>query len=177
MNRYFEPMRTIGIFLLLIIVCSSQTYGQQYDRSAGIRLGGSSGLTFKKFVVNEQALEVIVSNRKEGIQLTGLYMMHQPMHVSFNENFYFYYGVGGHIGVEKHGDISKIYANNDPTIFTYENISYLTLGIDGMIGVEYRMLSVPITLSLDLKPYLNYVGMRKVKADFWDASIAIKYIF
>ena len=51
------------------------------------------------------------------------------------------------------------------------------MGIDGIIGIEYRMLSVPITLSLDLKPYLNYIGMRKVKADFWDASIAIKYVF
>lgn len=176
MNQYTKPIKTIGLLLLLITACD-QSFGQQYDRSAGVRLGGSSGLTFKKFIVDEQAFEMIISNRREGIQLTGLYMMHQPMHVSFNENFFFYYGVGGHIGAEKHGDISKIYSNSDPTIFTYENKSFLTLGIDGIIGVEYRMLSVPITLSLDLKPYVNYVGMRKVKADFWDASIAIKYIF
>ncbi|MEO9803176.1 MAG: hypothetical protein ABJF04_08020 [Reichenbachiella sp.] len=162
---------------ILLVVSFGQIQAQQYDRSAGIRLGGSSGLTFKKFIVDEQAIELIISNQKNGIQLTGMFLMHQPMHVSFNENFYFYYGVGGHVGVEEHDNLDKILSNNDPTMFLYEEKSYLTLGIDGMIGIEYRMLSVPITLSIDSKPYLNYVGLRKVKADFWDASIAIKYVF
>lgn len=162
---------------LLLAFSSEHVRAQQYDRSAGVRLGGSSGLTFKKFIVNEQAFEAIVSNRKKGIQLTLMYLMHQPMRVSFNENFYFYYGVGGHIGSEKHGGIDKVLSNTDPTAFDYVHKSYLTMGFDGMIGIEYRMLSVPITLSLDLKPYLNYVGLRKVTGDFWDASIAIKYVF
>ncbi|MEO9966181.1 MAG: hypothetical protein ABJF11_10355 [Reichenbachiella sp.] len=176
MNSNNQNSIFIGLILLLML-SSVHGYSQQYDRSAGIRLGGSSGLTFKKFIVEEEAFEVIISNRKHGIQLTGLYLIHQPMDVSFNDNFYFYYGVGGHVGAEKHGDISKVLFDSDPSIFMYEEKSYLTLGIDGMIGIEYRMLSVPITLSLDLKPYLNYVGMRKIKADFWDASIAIKYVF
>lgn len=163
--------------LMFIIMLSDYSIAQQYDRSSGIRLGGSSGLTFKKFIVDEQAVEVIVSNRKSGIQLTLLYLMHQPMHVSFNDNFFFYYGVGGHVGSEEHGGIDKQLANLDPASFNYVNKNYLTLGIDGMIGIEYRMLEVPITLSIDLKPYMNYVDLRKVKADFWDASIAIKYVF
>lgn len=171
-------LKTIRLLLFFAIISLGQPiYGQQYERSAGIRLGGSSGLTFKKFLVNEQAIEAILSGRKGGIQLTALLLMHHPMHVSFNENFFFYYGVGGHIGSEKHHDISKVMLNDDSMLFRYEDKSYLTLGIDGMIGIEYRMLSVPITLSLDLKPYLNYVGLRKLKADFWDASIAIKYVF
>ncbi|WP_139793865.1 hypothetical protein [Reichenbachiella faecimaris] len=164
-------------FFMLLILGWGQTQAQQYDRSAGIRLGGSSGLTFKKFIIDEQAVELIVSNRKNGIQLTILHLLHQPMHVSFNENFFFYYGVGGHVGSEKHSGIEKELSNFDPNDFNYVDKNYLTLGIDGMIGIEYRMLSVPITLSMDLKPYLNYVGFRKVKADFWDASIAIKYVF
>ncbi|WP_420579974.1 hypothetical protein [Reichenbachiella sp.] len=166
------------VYLLVLLIFSSGfSLAQQYDRSAGIRLGGSSGLTFKKFIVDEQSIEAIVSNRRSGIQLTVLHVLHQPMHVSFNENFYFYYGVGGHIGSEEHSGIDKELSNADPTEFEYIEKNYLTMGIDGIIGIEYRMLSVPITLSLDLKPYLNYIGMRKVKADFWDASIAIKYVF
>lgn len=176
MNYMHYLVKVVGI-VMLFTFCFAQVQAQQYDRSAGIRLGGSSGLTFKKFIIDEQAIEVIVSNRKSGVQLTGLFLMHQPMHVSFNDNFYFYYGVGGHIGVEEHDNLDKILSSSDPNDFLYEEKSYLTLGIDGMIGIEYRMLSVPITFSLDLKPYLNYVGLRKVKADFWDASIAIKYVF
>jgi len=165
-----------GLFTLLVF-STEPAQAQQYDRSGGVRLGGSSGLTFKKFIVNEQAIEAIVSNRENGIQLTVMYLMHQPMNVSFNDNFFFYYGVGGHVGSENHGGIDKELSNTDPTNFNYAEKSYLTMGIDGMIGIEYRMLNVPITLSLDLKPYLNYLGFKKVKADFWDASIAIKYVF
>ncbi len=164
-------------FLMLMVIGAERVQAQQYDRSAGVRLGGSSGLTYKKFIIDEQAVEAIVSSRKNGVQLTVMYLIHQPMHVSFNENFYFYYGVGGHIGSEKHGGIDKVLSNSDPTTFDYVDKNYLTMGIDGMFGLEYRMLSVPITLSLDMKPYINYVGLRKVKADFWDAAIAIKYVF
>lgn len=162
---------------MLLTLSSGQIWAQQYDRSAGVRLGGSLGLTFKKFVVDEQAVEAIVSNRKKGIQLTLMYLMHQPMHVSFNENFYFYYGAGGHVGSERHGGINKVLYNVDPPEYYYTDKNYLTMGIDAIIGIEYRMLSVPITLSLDLKPYINYIGFRELDADFWDASIAIKYVF
>lgn len=169
-------LKVVCLFMLFII-SYGHSKAQQYDRSAGIRLGGSSGLTFKKFIVDEQSIEAIISNRRSGIQLTILHLIHQPMHVSFNENFYFYYGVGGHVGSEEYSGIDKELSNADPTEFNYIEKNYLTMGIDGMIGIEYRMLSVPITLSLDLKPYLNYIDMRKIKADFWDASIAIKYVF
>lgn len=162
---------------VLLGLNSRQTHAQQYDRSAGVRLGGTFGLTYKKFIVDEQAAEVIISNRRSGIQLTIMYLLHQPMHVSFNENFFFYYGVGGHVGSEEHSGIDKVMFQTNVDDFYYEEKNYLTMGIDGMIGVEYRMLNVPITLSLDLKPYLNYVGFRKLKGDFWDASIAIKYVF
>jgi hypothetical protein len=167
--------KQLSLFLLLSFPFLA--LAQQYDKSAGIRLGGTSGLTFKKFIVDEQAIETIVSSRRDGVQVTVTWIMHHPMEVSFNENFFFYYGVGGHIGVEKHDDISKQLYSENPPLFNYENKSFLSLGADALIGVEYRMLNVPITFNLDMKPYVNYVGMRKLEAKFWDVAIAIKYIF
>ena len=166
-------LRSAGIILLLSL--PTLVSAQQYGKSAGIRLGGTSGITYKQFIVNEQAIETIVSGRNGGVQLTILWTMHHPMEISFNENFYFYYGVGGHLGMEKHDDITK--KLDTVSGFWYESKKYIALGVDALIGIEYRMLNIPITLSMDMKPYLNYVGMRKLDGQFWDVAIAVKYIF
>lgn len=169
--------RSIFLLGIFCILSFCNVYGQEYDHSAGFRLGGTSGITYKKFLVEEQAIEFLISGRNKGVQLTGMYIYHQPMAVSFNENFYFYYGVGGHVGAEEFGDIDKRVISQDQDVFVYERQQYLTMGIDAIAGIEYRMFSVPITLSFDIKPYFNYVGLRNLKADFWDSSITIKYIF
>jgi len=167
----------VGIGIILCTFRIDDMIAQQYNRSAGIRIGGTSGVTYKKFIVEEESLELILSGRNNGIQLTTLYLFHHPMQISFNENFYFYYGVGGHLGMEQFDQYEKVLFNDDPNNFFYSEKQYFTVGIDAMAGIEYRMFSVPITLSLDIKPYVNYIGLRYLKADFWDASIAIKYIF
>lgn len=170
-------MKRIIIFLILITSAFSTLHAQEYDRSAGLRLGGTSGITYKKFLVHEQAIEFLISGRNNGVQLTGLYVYHQPMAVSSNENFYFYYGVGGHVGSEEFDDLNKRVISQSPDAFTYQKDQFFTIGVDAIAGVEYRLFSVPITLSFDIKPHFNYVGLRYLKADFWDSSITIKYIF
>ena len=168
--------QAIGLMAILVLVTIATSHAQQYDRSAGIRLGGTSGLTYKKFIVEEQAFETIISNRNAGVQMTGLIVFHQPMEFSFDENFYFYYGAGAHVGMEKHSDIHKAPFNGTSGYY-YVRKDFIALGVDAIAGVEYRLLSVPITMSIDIKPYLNFVGMRKLKTDFWDVSIGFKYLF
>lgn len=169
-------MKNIG--LTIILLCSFVSLkAQEYNRSAGVRLGGTSGVTYKKFLVEEQAVEFLLSGRNNGVQLTTMYVFHEPMAISFNENFYFYYGVGGHVGSEEFSGLNKEFISTDPDVFSYKKEQFLTMGIDAIVGIEYRLLSVPITLSFDIKPYFNYVGLRHLKADFWDSSITVKYIF
>lgn len=169
-------MKNIG--LTIILLCSLMSVNaQEYNRSAGLRLGGTSGITYKKFLVEEQAIEFLLSGRNNGVQLTAMYVFHEPMAISFNENFYFYYGVGGHVGTEQFSDLTKELVPTDPESFVHKREQFLTMGVDAIAGIEYRLLSVPITLSFDVKPYFNYVGLRHLKADFWDSSITIKYIF
>ena len=83
--------RTIIILMLILPVC---LFGQDYDRAAVVRLGSTSGLTYKKFIVEREAIEMIVSGRNDGTQFTALYEFHKPMEVAFeDENFHFYYGI------------------------------------------------------------------------------------
>ena len=168
-----------GAILFLLVGVSS--FGQQlYDKSAGVRLGYTSGFTFKKFIETDESIEVMLSGRKSGIQITTLYAFNRPMQFSFNENFYVYYGMGGHFGLERHRNLDKELildgGGGEPTSQNVEK-SYFTIGADAIVGIEYRWLSVPVTIGFDVKPFFNYIGFRHVRGNFWDSAISFKYVF
>lgn len=163
--------------LFFLIVSWSLSGQQLYQKSAGIRLGHTSGLTFKNFVTEDEAVEMILSGRNEGMQLTVQYLFHELMEFSFNDRFYLHYGVGGHVGYEKFDDLSKTLSNAEGDAFIYEEKSFFTMGIDASLGIEYRWLEIPATFGFDIKPYFNFIGMRHTKARFWDAAISFKYVF
>lgn len=166
------------ICLITMMLWSSTAMAQSmYEQSAGIRLGHTAALTFKKFMIEEEALEVMVSGRKDGLQLTTIYTFHKPMEFSFNENFFLYYGVGAHVGYENYDRFSKTLISLEPPAFEFRDRTFFVMGADALLGIEYRWLSVPITVSFDLKPYFTFIGMRYTNGRFWDSAIAFKYIF
>lgn len=150
---------------------------QLYEKSAGVRLGHTSGVTYKKFFTENEAIELILSGRNDGMQFTAVYHFHQPMDLAFNDRFYLHYGIGGHLGYEKFDDLAKVLSNAEGTEFIYEERSFYTMGVDVDLGVEYRWLEVPVTFGFDLKPYFNFIGMRYSRTKFWDAAISLKYVF
>lgn len=169
-------MKYILTALFLSLLFSS--YGQQlYEKSAGIRLGYTSGLTFKNFVTENESVEFILSGRNEGMQFTAIYQFHQPMEFSFNDKFYIHYGVGGHIGYEKFDNLAKVLTTEVGDEFAFEEKSFFAMGVDANLGLEYRALEVPATIGFDIKPIFNFIGMRHTQGHFWDAAISFKYVF
>ncbi len=161
------------LYLVLAYTC----HAQQYAQSAGLRLGTTAGLTYKKFLTEEKAVEILMSGRNDGFQIITMYVNHLPMEVAFSEFFYGYYGIGGHLGFERFDGLRKVLTSIDPPDFEYEDQTYFIMGVDALIGVEYRWLSIPMTVGFDLKPYFNFIGMRHTEAHFWDAAITLKYVF
>lgn len=92
----------ISIFIGLFACIAGTSQAQYYIHSAGIRLGGSYGFTYKKFFDENQAFEFLFGGRNTGIQLTGTYQYYKPLNLSKNETFFIFYGGGGHIGYEKY---------------------------------------------------------------------------
>ncbi|MEM6734727.1 MAG: hypothetical protein AAGC64_01735 [Bacteroidota bacterium] len=165
------------LFTLIALASTSVDAQQLYDKSGGIRLGSTSGLTYKKFVTESEAAEMMLSGRNNGIQFTLLYHFHRPLEFSFNDRFYLHCGIGGHIGYEKFDDLAKILSNAQGDEFIYEERSFFVMGMDTGLGIEYRWLEVPVTLGFDLKPYFDFIGMRYTRTKFWDAGISFKYVF
>ena len=84
-NKEIISMRRF-ILVLAGTLAAIASFAQEYEQSAGLRLGHSGGLTYKKFIVNEQAFEFMLTGRNNGVQVTGLYLNHIPLSLSFNES-------------------------------------------------------------------------------------------
>lgn len=135
------------------------------DNLIGIRGGWYSGITFQHYLSESKAVEGLLQFARGGINITGLYELHEP--ISGADGFGFYYGAGAHLG---------IYQENRYNLFgdRYSG-SGAVIGIDGIAGVEYIFDQIPLQLSLDYKPALNIGG-----GDIWlfhDTALGIRIYF
>ena len=163
MNKYLF----LGVFLLAFSLAEAQ----YYDQSVGLRLGNTSGVTYKNFLTEREAMEIMVSGRNHGIQLTGLYQVYKPLNLG--DDFFLYYGGGAHVGSERWPEPYDAYppAPVNPELQHNEFV----MGVDGILGVEYRSRT-PLTFGLDIKPYLQFVGFKYTHLEFWDVAVSVKFL-
>lgn len=147
-------IRTVRNFLVLALLTfvSQQSFAQlSSTHAAGVRFGSSTGFNYRYAFAEDRALEGILSvqsnSKSSRVRLVGLYEYHKPL----SGDFSWYYGFGGSIGSYKY----KAFTNADGV--RVDANSELSLSIDGIVGVEYNIPSTPIALSLDIKPYLDFI--------------------
>lgn len=146
-------MKKILCLLALAIASFSAASAQDYNWAVGARIGGDLGGATVKYKFNSSAaVEAIFATPWDGgFTSTALYERHVPV---IDRGFHFYYGAGGHIG--------KI-----DTKFA--------LGVDGIVGIEYKLRDLPLVFSLDYKPMFNIV--EKSKFYLADIALGIKVAF
>jgi len=156
-------MKKISVVFLLATCLSIAAIAQDYKTGIGVRGGFANGITIKHFIGANTAIEGIIATRWRGIELTGLFEIHN---VAFKtERLKWYYGLGGHVGAWD----GKYTHWGDP------KNSYTVIGIDGILGLEYSFTEIPFNLSIDWKPAFNLVGYSGFWAD--GGAISLRYIF
>ncbi|MFD2741874.1 MULTISPECIES: hypothetical protein [Sphingobacterium] len=152
-------MKYITKFYLLltcIFLFSGSTYAQlRSQHAAGLRFGSATGFNYRYALNDVNAVEGILSVQSNStssrFRLVGLYQYHQPI----NEDFSWYWGYGGSIG----SYTTKAFQSQQPdgTVNFHARNSELALSVDGIAGVEYNIPTTPIAVSLDIKPYFDFL--------------------
>ena len=92
---------------------------------------------------------------------------------AFNSTHIFLYkGYGGHIGYSK--GRPDDYENST---HYYRRPSYPLAGIDGILGLEYRLYKYPFTAGFEFKPFAELGGRRIFRLNLWDFGVVLKYTF
>lgn len=146
------------------------SYGQ-YNTAIGVRGGGTTGLTVKHFVSGNAALEGILGVWYHGVSGTILFEQHTPV---FNEaGFNLYYGGGGHVAADARSRYYVYYYNDRR--YSYYPGGGVGVGIDGIVGLEYKIPKAPIAFSLDVKPFVEFTNFGTWFS--FDPGIGVKVAF
>ncbi|MCK5105268.1 MAG: hypothetical protein KAR17_20735 [Cyclobacteriaceae bacterium] len=166
-------------FTILLLFLMASAMAQEYKNSTGLRLGKTDGVTYKRFLTENGAVEFMLGfgGYDKGMQIYTTYQWHIQIPTQFTENLYVYYGVGGHVGHIRAHDNRNYYINDSTVVSDDEKKTYYAIGVDGVIGLEYRIFTVPMTVSMEVKPYFEYYGLRYTQFRFWDFGFTVKYIF
>lgn len=151
---------TLQSFILVVLgLCfAKSSFAQLTSQHAiGARFGSASGINYRYTLAQDRAVEGILSVQSNStssrFRLVGLYEYHKPIAGDFS----WYYGYGGSIG-------SYTYkAFTDANGQYHNSKGELSLSIDGIVGVEYNIPNAPIALSLDIKPYFDFIQESSIR--------------
>ena len=157
--------RVASIFLLLFLLHAEHSIGQSMGDSYRTALGVKfypGAISIKHFIQPNRALEGLAYFWNYGFRFTGLYEVHGD--VNGAAGLKWYVGPGGHIGFWN-TDWENKYPSRGRGIM---------IGIDGVLGLDYKIKSAPINLSLDIQPFFNIANYTYF--DAW-GGLGIRYTF
>lgn len=151
-----------GLFTFFCCMTAAISFSQtNYDRGIGLKFPGGLAVTYKDMLRNNKAWEAQAMFWDKGARFVALYEFHF-YNLDNAGRIAWYVGPGAHIGFYK----SK---------FQESYNSSADIGIDGVIGLDYKIKNVPINLSLDWQPSISVVG--KSTASPALGGLAVRYTF
>lgn len=161
-------------FCLLILGYTDAFAQLTSEHAIGGRFGSAQGVTYRHTLQPDRAVEGILSvqsnSKSRRFRMVGLYQYHQPL----RDDFTWYYGFGGSIGSYKQKGYTEVSSEGNSRYINPN--SELALSLEGVIGVEYNIPEAPISVSLDLKPYLDFLQESSIRLiDPFGFSIRYKF--
>jgi hypothetical protein len=165
--------RTFTIFIIILLAASS-AWSQNYRQAAGLRLGASGGITYRRMLGADVAGEVMLLGQNHGTSVVFLFEKQKPAVLFDDLNMNFIYGAGAHIGGANHS-----YDCNDPYNHDYYYHGYNTIqvGFDGFASFEYLIPRYPIALSLECKPYFEFFDEHNFGIHLFQIAFGARYTF
>ena len=170
MKRAYILLTTI----IILFYCPLQ--GQYSNKQAGIRGGYRGGFFYQ---VTEQAGNAetgflgMVGFHNNGVQFTGLRVVYETSLAEISPDLYLAWGYGGHAGF--------VYTNQleflGEKYYFYRSRFCPLIGVDGWGAVEYRFRSVPLIISLNIKPYIELTIPSFLNIVPADLGVSISYSF
>ena len=173
--------------LLLIaigLLSTSSLLAQHKNWGVGLRLGDPVGISVKRYVSRQKAVEFNIGrtwgynysnafyrhnnyNRdfydyewhqlRSSVSLQGRYLIHKDLGVREIPGLDWYYGMGAQLRVFNVDYRYRYYPTNEKKqgITRTDRVTHTDIGLDGIIGLEYSWREVPITVFADVNLFLE----------------------
>ena len=133
-----------------------------------MKLWAGGGVSLKTFISDRNALEFIGFFDRYGTRITGLYEFHG--NINGAPGLKWYVGPGAHVGFWNNRYWDRRYPG-------YRGGA--VVGIDGVLGLDYKFNGAPINMSIDWQPSFEFGDFGDRYGGFngnW-GGFAIRYTF
>ncbi len=148
------------LFAGILLQANSQSLGTSYTTAIGVKVYPAS-LSVKHFVQQNNAIEGLLAFWESGNRLTGLYEIHGDINNAAGLKWYI--GPGAHIGFW-----NDTWKKNNPT-----RESGMVVGVDGILGLDFKFKNVPLNMSIDWQPSFNLIGYQYFESGW--GGLGIRY--
>ncbi len=131
MKHLFLAVLTI-FFVATAFAQNRTANSNDYKTAIGVKVWNGGAINLKTFISEKNALEFSGFFYNRGTRISGLYEMHGDLNTDGNLRWYL--GFGGHVSLYK---------------------GYTAAGVDGVIGIDYKVPSAPLNFALDWQPALE----------------------
>ncbi len=152
LRRLFIPL--IVLFYFSGKLSAQTTENNFYKTAVGVKFYPGA-ITLKHFVADNRCIEVLAYFWR-GNRLTGLY--EKNFSIPDFESVKWYAGAGAHV---------SLYDRN-----YYEGASFL--GLDGVLGLDYKPRNLPLNFTLDWQPSFDLGGGNGFSANW--AGLGIRFV-
>lgn len=155
MRKAIVLVSALFVFAIASQAQSKSAGGYSYRTALGVKVWDGAGISLKHFF-DKNAGELIAYFWGHGMRITGLYEIHGDFNGA--PGLKWYIGPGAHIGFydTKHGDGAFV-------------------GIDGVLGLDYKFRGAPINMSLDWQPSFEFGEGRGFYGNW--GGLGIRYTF
>jgi hypothetical protein len=182
LKTFGENFQKLVLLTILTLTISSISFAQglsidspNYRTAIGLRGGELGGITFKHFTRSDAAVEAIFGVGYSDPRLFAFTLLFEKHVPAFNvSGMRWYYGGGGHVTLV--GSRSGYYRHPWGFRRHYYDGGVVGLGIDGVLGLEYKIPPIPFAISFDFKPYIEVVSGGGVFGSL-DPALGIKLTF
>lgn len=155
-----KKLFVLSLFVIITAAASAQSMGDSYKTAVGVKFYPGA-ITVKGFTQENKGLEGLAYIWQYGFRFTGLYEIYGDINAA--PGLKWYVGPGVHVGGwrDKWKDVYPGRENG------------FMFGVDGVLGLDYKINGAPINVSLDWQPSFNIVGYNYFEGGW--GGIGIRY--
>ena len=161
-------------FYIIILLCLSTTAFSQFQvKEVGIRLGYTSGFSFRVNLEEDLSYEAQCGYRDKGAIFSMIRLQHHEIGMDKIGNWNLLYGLGAHAGFY-FTDSYRIFFRE---VYFGREIFTPVVGFNGYVGIEYQLVDTPVTFGFSYQPFVEISLKQLFGVNFWDFGFAVKYRF
>ncbi|MDA3817311.1 MAG: hypothetical protein PF486_08035 [Prolixibacteraceae bacterium] len=136
--------------LFFIVLLPALLPAQNYNRSLGVRTGSSRSIFYEIPNDGLSSYRFMLTSRNGGQNVAAMKIFRHYRMPELPEYLTFYYGYGAHAGYVRW---KEEYDNRVDRHF-----SAPIAGLDALVGLAYDFTEIPVSLTIDARPFFDYGG-------------------